>query len=125
MGTEDPNTREAFSKSCGEIQLMTKEESKTENKGKESSTSLSTSQQRVTRPLVDPYELSLLPFGTGIVKIFRYNPLKIKPMPWYKTSQMTKYPPITAPRLGNSLDENRVFYDIDKRNSMVTGRVNW
>ena len=125
LGTEDPNTREAFSKSCGEIQLVTKEESKTENKGKESSTSLSTSQQRVTRPLVDPYELSLLPFGTGIVKIFRYNPLKIKPMPWYKTNQMTKYPPITAPRLGNSLDENRVFYDIDKRNSMVTGRVNW
>ena len=126
LGTEDPATREAFSKSCGEIQLTTQEESTTENKGKtETSKSVSTSQQRVTRPLVDPYELSVLPYGTGIVKLFRYNPIKVKPAPWYKTSQMTKYDPLVVSKIGNSLDENKVFYDIDKRNNIVLGRSAW
>ncbi len=123
LGTEDPGTREAFSKSCGEIQLLTNEEQVTENKGKDGGgASISKSQQRHTRPLIDPYELSLLPFGTIIVKLFRQNPYKTKPLPIFKADFMTKFPAPVVSTLGNSLNEQVVFYDINRRNMIVSGR---
>ena len=125
LGTEDPATREAFSKSCGEVQLTVSEESTTENKGKEGGKSVSKSNQRVTRPLIDPYELSLLPFGTGIVKLFRKNPIKVKPLPSFEAPFMTKYPAPPAQSIGSSLNENYVFYDINKRNSIISGGKMW
>ena len=125
LGTEDPATREAFSKSCGEVQLTVKEETTTENKGKDGGKSLSSSNQRVTRPLVDPYELSLLPYGSGIVKLFRQNPIKVKPLPVFKADFMAKYPAPPVASIGNSLDEAKVLYDINKRNSIVSGGRTW
>ena len=123
LGTEDTPTREAFSKSCGEVQLITKEESETKNKGKgEESTSKSTSTQRSVKPLVDPYELSTLPFGTAIIKVFRYNPIRCMLPQFHKISQMEKYPPLVASQTSRALDEEHVFYDIDKRNQIVLGR---
>ncbi len=123
LGTEDTPTREAFSKSCGEVQLITKEESETKNKGKgEESTSKSTSTQRSVKPLVDPYELSTLPFGTAIIKVFRYNPIRCMLPQFHNIPQMEKYPPLVASQTSRALDEEHVFYDIDKRNQIVLGR---
>lgn len=126
LGTEDSTTREAFSKSCGEVQLITEEESKSKTDGKDSkSTSTSTSTQRTVVPLVPAYELSTLPFGTAIIKIFRYNPIRCQLPQFHMISQMEKYPALTVAKTSSALDENRVFYDIEKRNQIVLGRPNF
>ncbi len=123
LGSEDAATREAFSKSCGDIQLTTEEEQVTKNEGKDSSsTSRSTNVQRSVRPLVDPFELSTLPTGTAIVKIFRYRPIKCELTPYYKTPQIVLYPPLTASKTIRSLNEEQVFYDIEKRNQIIANR---
>ena len=126
LGSEDTSTREAFSKSCGNVQLITREEQVTKNEGKDStsqSTSLQT--QKTVVPLVDPYELSRLPFGQAIIKVFRYNPIRCNLAPFFKTPQMTQYPPLVLPRTSKYLDEAKVFYDIDKRNQVIFGRPNF
>lgn len=126
LGTEDSTTREAFSKSCGEVQLITEEESKSKTDGKDSkSTSTSTSTQRTVVPLVPAYELSTLPFGTAIIKIFRYNPIRCTLPQFHATPQFEKYPPLTVAKTSSALDENKVFYDIERRNHIVLGRPNF
>ena len=92
LGTEDQKTKDEFSKSCGEVQLILEEKNITKNKnpdGKDTS-SESTSIQRPTRPLIDSYELGLLEFGTSIVKLFRINPMKLKLCQFHKTEQFAK-----------------------------------
>lgn len=126
LGTEDTATREAFSKSCGEVQLITEEESKSKTEGKDNkSTSTSTSTQRTVVPLVPAYELSTLPFGTAIIKIFRYNPIRCTLPQFHVTAQFEKFPPLVASRTSKSLNEEQVFFDIDKRNQIVLGRPNF
>lgn len=126
LGTEDSATREAFSKSCGEVQLITEEESKSKTEGKDNkSTSTSTSTQRTVVPLVPAYELSTLPFGTAIIKIFRYNPIRCILPQFHMTSQFEKYSPLVVSKISKSLDEESVFFDIDKRNQIVLGRPNF
>lgn len=126
LGTEDDATKEAFSKSCGTVQLITKEDQVTKNEGKDSSsTSKSTQVQKSVKPLVDPYELSRLPFGEAIIKVFRYNPIRCKLAPFYQTPQMTQYPPLDVSKKNNALDESKVFYDVEKRNQIILGRPNF
>lgn len=123
LGSEDTATREAFSKSCGNVQLISKEEQVTKNEGKDSSSkSTSTQTQKSVVPLVDPYELSRLPFGEAIIKVFRYNPIRCKLAQFHQTPQMTQYPPLIIPKSSKYLDEASVFYDIDRRNQVVLGR---
>lgn len=126
LGTEDATTREAFSKSCGEVQLITEEQSKSKSEGKDNkSTSTSTSTQRTVVPLVPAYELSTLPFGTAIIKIFRYNPIRCMLPQFHTTAQFTKYPPLVTSKTSRSLNEEYVYFDIDKRNQIVLGRPNF
>lgn len=126
LGTEDTATREAFSKSCGEIQLITKEDQTSKTEGKDQkSTTTSTNTQKSVRPLVDPYELSTLPFGEAIIKVFRCNPIRCKLASWYETPQMVRYEPLPQARTTRALDEASVFYDIEKRNSVVLGRPSY
>lgn len=123
LGTEDIPTREAFSKSCGEVQLITNEEQVTKNEGKDSnSKSTSIQKQKSVRPLIDPYELSVLPFGVAIAKVFRFNPIKCNLAQFHNTPQMIKYPPLPDNATANALDEAKVFYDITKRNQIIFGR---
>lgn len=126
LGTEDQNTKEAFSKSCGEVQLTFEEEQISENKsekGEGNSTGKTKSKQRTTRPLVDSFELGQLPFGTGIVKMFRLPPLKTKYTQFHKTPFFDKEPAKKITAVSKSLNESKVFYDVDKRNDTVFGRV--
>lgn len=125
LGTDDAQTKDAFSKSCGEVQVTYVEKSKSESKGKDpasKSTSESEQIQRATRPLIDPTELSQLDFGVGISRLFRLPPIKVNFAQFHKTSEFVKIktPEITS--FSKSLDENTVFFDIDKRNETVYGR---
>jgi len=122
LGTDDQATKEAFSKSCGEVQLLHEEKQLSESKGKgadSSSKSTSTSVQRTTRSLITPYELGQLPFGWAIVKLFRSSPLKTEATQFHKTSVFDKTKAAAPVGLSKSLNEETVFYDIDKRNSIV------
>lgn len=125
LGTDDENTKEAFSKGLGEVQLAHEEKntSTTRNdKGEGNSVSTSTQVQRSTRPLMSPFELSQLEFGTAVVQLFRSPPLKVHLDQFHKTPVFEK---ISAPKqvtVSKSLDEKSVFYDIEKRNMKVFGR---
>lgn len=122
LGTEDAQTKEAFSKSCGEVQLIYEEESKSENKGKsDTSKTTSTSIQRTTRPLVSPFELGQLPFMTAIVTMFRLPPMKTLLTQFHKTEFMEKLSAQKITGISKSINETEVFYDIGKRNEIVLG----
>lgn len=125
LGTDDQSTKEAFSKACGEIQLTYVEKSKSSSKGKDpnsSSSSESEQIQRTTRPLIDPLELSQLPFGTGIARLFRLPPIKTHYDQFHKTAEFIKIKSEQPVGVSKSLNESKVFFDIDKRNEMIFGR---
>ena len=125
LGTDDQNTKEAFSKGLGEVQLTHKEENTSttrSDRGEGSSVSYSSQVQRSTRPLMDPLELSQLPFGTAVVKLFRSPPLKVHLDQFHKTPCFEKIPAPKQTTISKSLDEQKVFYDIEKRNLKVFGK---
>lgn len=123
IGTDDQPTLEAFSKKCGDVQLTHEETNTSVSKsdkdkdGKQTSTS--TQLQRTTRPLITPYELGQIPFGTVVVKLFRYNPMKLvltrnDQVPMFYVKEAHK-------EVGQmkSLDTAAVYYDIKMRNKKI------
>ena len=121
LGTDDQKTRDDFSKMCGEVQLIHEEKSTSKNSkdAEKTGTTTSTSVQRTTRPLITSYELGQIPFGTMVVKLFRYNPMKLKgtrndQVPFFYVKE-------AKPELGvmKSLDTATVYYDIKMRNKKI------
>lgn len=123
IGTDDTPTLEKFSKMCGDVQLVHKETntSTTKNEKDKDGKSTSTSEQlqRTTRALITPYELGQLPFGTVVVKLLRYNPMKIEltrydkvPFFYVKDAEM-------GTGVMKSLDTTKVYYDIKMRNQKI------
>lgn len=123
LGTDDQHTRDDFSKMCGEVQLIHEEKSTSTSKnekdkdGKSTSTSIST--QRTTRALITPYELGQIERNTVIVKLFRYDPMKIKQTPNYETPFFYKKDAEQPVGIMKSLDTQKVYYDIKERNKKV------
>lgn len=123
LGTDDQHTRDDFSKMCGEVQLLHEEKSTSTSKnekdkdGKSTSTSVQT--QRTTRALITPYELGQIERNTVIVKLFRYNPIKIKQTPNYETPFFYKKDAEQPVGIMKSLDTQKVYYDIKLRNKKV------
>lgn len=119
LGTDDQHTLESFSKQCGEVQLIHEEKnvskSSKENEGK----STSTSYQRTTRALITPYELGQIPKNTAIVKLFRYNPIRLKQTATYETPFFYKNDNIKPVGIMKSLDTQKVYYDIKMRNQKI------
>lgn len=119
LGTDDQKTKEDFSKMCGEISLEIKNTSTSKAEKKDGGTSTTTSAQMVTRPLIGPYELGQLPYGTAIVKIFQNDPIKTEFTPYYNTPEFDKS------KMGEEyievkpFDEAKIFYDIRERNKLV------
>ena len=74
------------------------------------------------KPLIDPYELGMIEFGTGIIKLLRTNPIKVKYCQFHKTPQFAKELTSEKAVISKSLNVDKVFYDIDKRNSVVFSR---
>ena len=123
LGTDDQETRDSFSKMCGDVQLIYEEQNTSESKntgGKadDGSKQKSTSNQiqRTTRPLITPYELGQIERNTVVVKMFRFNPIKIEQCPSYQTPFF--YKKDVEPQVGmmRSLDQQKVYYDIKMRN---------
>ena len=122
IGTDDQNTREDFSKRCGEVQLIYEETSESKSKGEkqdQSSTSKSTQIQRTTRPLITAYELGQLPFGTVIAKLYRSQPVKVKLTPDFKTPFFHRNDANPEVGIMKSLDREKVYYDIKARNKKL------
>ncbi len=123
IGTDDQLTRDDFSKRCGEVQLIYEEENKTKNTESGNtatkSTSVSTSVQRTTRPLITPYELGQLQYGNVIVKLYRWQPIKVKLTPDYETPFFRRDDVKEQPGLMKSLDKDRIFYSIRDRNEKI------
>lgn len=123
IGTDDQPTRDSFSKMCGEVQLIHEETSTSTSKsekGKEGkSTSTSVQTQRTNRALITPYELGQLPFGTVIVKLFRYNPMKLKLTRYDQVPFFYKKDAEKPIGIMKSLDTTKVYYDIKMRNKKI------
>lgn len=114
IGTTDQRTKEEFSKMCGNITVKTTSKTKGEKDSKSESTS------ETSRPLIYPEELELLPKNTCIVKMYHENPVKAVFTPAYavkKLYEMKALPIEYSP--ARTLDEARIFYDIEARNNAV------
>ena len=122
IGTDDQNTREDFSKRCGEVQLIYEETSESKSKGEkqeQASTSKSTQIQRTTRPLITAYELGQLPFGTVIAKLYRSQPVKLQLTPAHKTPFFHANDANLGVGIMKSLDREKVYYNIKDRNKKL------
>ena len=121
IGTEDQKTREEFSKMCGDVSIETETTSTSKNDGGEGGggTNKTRQAQRQTRPLIYPYELGQLDKFNVVVKIFKENPIKSPMTPFYATPQFDKRqaPEEYAP--SRSLNEDKIYYDINIRNRKV------
>lgn len=120
LGSEDPSTIQAFSEACGETTVFHEEESKSHStKDTSQGENVTKSIQRTRKPLVDKQQLRQLERWTIIAKIFRKAIMKDTMTPFFETKCMEKKkaPPIVG--LSKKLDVQQIYYDIDKRNSIV------
>ncbi|MBE7075499.1 MAG: hypothetical protein E7375_00315 [Clostridiales bacterium] len=119
LGTDDQHTLESFSKMCGEVQLTHEETSTSKSDKKEQGTNTTTSVQRTNRALITPYELGQLPFGTVVVKLFRYNPMKLQATRNDKVPFFYVKEAVRSVGIAKSLDVTKVRYDIKLRNQKI------
>lgn len=119
LGTEDPKTKEEYSKMCGEVSIELKNTSTSKTDKKDSSTSTTTSAQTVSRPLIGPYELGQLPYGTAIVKIFQNNPIKTQMTQYFQVPEFDQSKVQDEYVASKPFNESEVFYDIRERNKKI------
>lgn len=122
IGSEDPSTIQAFSEACGEMTVFHEEENRSRNtKDTAGGENISTSIQRTRRPLVDKQELRQLPRWTVIAKIFRKSIMRDIMTPFFECSFMEKVSSKPIVGLSKIIDQSKIYYDINKRNSIVFG----
>lgn len=119
LGTDDQPTRDSFSKMCGDVQLIHEEKSTSKSDKDKDGKNTTTSTQRTTRPLITSYELGQIPRGTVIVKLFRYNPIRLVQTPSYQTPFFYKKDAEKASGIMKSLDTDKVYYNIKERNKKI------
>lgn len=120
LGSEDPSTIQAFSEACGETTVFHEEENRSRNsKDSSQGENISTSIQRTRKPLVDKQELRQLERWTVIAKIFRKAIMKDKMTPFFDTACMKKLSAQAPMEISKPLNVETIFYDIEKRNSLV------
>lgn len=120
LGSEDPTTIQAFSEACGEITVFHEEENVSENtKDSSSGKNVSKSIQRSRKPLIDKQELRQLEKWTVVAKIFRKAIMKDIMTPFFDTACMEKKSAKAPMAISKPLDVEKIFYDIDKRNSII------
>ncbi len=119
-GTPDLETRKQFSEELGKqtIEVSSKTTNTGEGKDKSKSKGTNTSLQEV--PLIQPSDLDKIPLGHVIVKCFQSYPVKSVITPYFKCTDVYKIgaiPPEYRP--GRRLNEQEIYYDIKRRNSIV------
>lgn len=123
IGSNDIGTCKEFSELCGNITVITKSTSSSDR-----DTSISTSNQTQVRPLIYPSELQRLnkqgDIGNAIIVTFGNYPLKTFFTPSFKVSQYKMGQMDISELSTNFFDENELFYDISKRNSLIFSKAN-
>lgn len=118
-GTPDYETREKFSKELGNYTIETSSISDPEKKGKDGG-GKSTTTSTQTIPLVYPSDLDKIELGKNITKVFQSYPIKSVVTPYFTMKDIYTDGPYVAPFIpGRRLNEQEVFYDIRKRNSIM------
>ena len=123
VGTNDAETRKIFSEKLGEMAIEIENVSKSTGKVlKDDKDAGSISKSTVSRPLLPPNELLDLQPGTVYVYCFGFNPFKSK-ITWFhhviKNNIVRIYPSTDQYVASKYFDEDAIFYDIARRNSIV------
>lgn len=121
IASNDRQTKEDFSKRCGNksITIISKSESKSKGGDKKDDKSTSENTQLDQRPLIYPEELDSL--GNNlIVSILNEPPIKTEFTPSYLAKGIYQNPePQDEVHLNNYFDEKAEYYDIKIRNKKV------
>lgn len=119
IGTKDLKTKEEFSKNCGNKTLIQTNTSESKSSDSKSGKSTSTSTQVLSVPLIPPEELDHLKEGEVIVNLFKEFSIKSTFTFAHKNPFYDQTPPQEEYRAGHSLDKEKLYYDIEKRNNLV------
>ena len=126
IASNDDNTKEEFSKRCGNISVETETTSISKGGEEGAKESKSVNVQLDTRPLIYPAELGSLKPNSGecIVSILQRNPIRAVFTPSYKCSvyDMSKAPLDNS--LPKQLNEKEAYYDIRERNQKILRKGN-
>ena len=119
IGTTDLKTIEEFSKLCGNFSIVQRNVSFSSRTSEDISSSASIKE----RPLIYPSELQQLnkpsDMGNAIVNVFGFPPIKSKFTPSYKSKKYLLEKTIQINNAGRYFNEEKVFYDMLKRNLLL------
>lgn len=122
IGTSDYKTVEEFSKRCGNFSVITRNVGYNTVKADDINSNASIKE----RPLIYPSELSQLnrpgDMGNTIVTVFGYQPIRSKFTPSYAATAYTLEKTEQRLGAGRYFDEQKVFYDMKKRNEAIVPR---
>jgi type IV secretion system protein VirD4 len=129
IGVNDAESRKIFSELMGEMSIEIENESVSRNTGKAAKDdkeggSKSISKQTVSRPLLPPNELLDLKMGNIYVYAFGFSPMRSKITPLFLCVQNNLVQTFREPDVfteSKYFDEDNIYYDISKRNSIVLG----
>ena len=123
IGSNDMGTCKEYSELCGNVTVLTKSTS-----GNKKGGDVNVSESMQTRPLIYPSELQKLnnkfSSGNSLVVTFGNYPLKTQFTPSYKSPLYQLGKMDTEDIEGRLFEEEEVFYDIARRNSIVLGGQN-
>ena len=119
IGTSDYKTVEEFSKRCGNFSVITRNVGYNTVKADDINSNASIKE----RPLIYPSELSQLnspnDMGNTIVTVFGYQPIRSKFTPSFAVKAFTLEKTEQRLGVGRYFDEEKIFYDMKRRNSIV------
>ena len=119
IGTSDYKTVEEFSKRCGNFSVITRNVGYNTVKADDINSNASIKE----RPLIYPSELSQLNrpnnMGNAIITVFGYQPIRAKFTPSYAATAYMLEKTEQRLGMGRYFDEEKVFYDMKKRNGTV------
>ena len=122
IGTSDYKTVEEFSKRCGNFSVITRNVGYNTVKADDINSNASIKE----RPLIYPSELSQLnrpgDMGNTIVTVFGYQPIRSKFTPSYAATAYTLEKTNQRLGVGRYFDEEKIFYDMKKRNESIVPR---
>lgn len=122
IGTSDYKTVEEFSKRCGNFSVITRNVGYNTVKADDINSNASIKE----RPLIYPSELSQLnrpgDMGHAIVTVFGYQPIRSDFTPSYAATAYTLEKTEQRLGAGRYFDEEKIFYDMKKRNETVVPR---
>ena len=122
IGTSDYKTVEEFSKRCGNFSVITRNVGYNTVKADDINSNASIKE----RPLIYPSELSQLnrpgDMGHAIVTVFGYQPIRSDFTPSYAATAYTLEKTEQRLGAGRYFNEEKIFYDMKKRNETVVPR---